>query len=53
MFVLAEIKDTVRIYPTKFGQDLHDAIVNELNRKRANDVGWSKIEDSLITQIIF
>ncbi|XP_039311011.1 DNA-directed RNA polymerase III subunit RPC8 isoform X1 [Solenopsis invicta] len=59
MFVLVELKDTVRIQPSSFKQKLNDVIANELNRKLANkvykDVGLcitlhdiTKIEESYI-----
>ncbi|XP_043493777.1 DNA-directed RNA polymerase III subunit RPC8 [Polistes fuscatus] len=38
MFVLVELKDTVRIPPWKFKRKLNDAITDELNRKLANKV---------------
>ncbi|XP_066590728.1 DNA-directed RNA polymerase III subunit RPC8 isoform X2 [Prorops nasuta] len=38
MFVLAELKDTVRILPKKFKRKLNDSITDELNRKLANKV---------------
>ena len=38
MFVLAEIKDTIRLPPVKFGLNLQEAITNELNKKLANKV---------------
>ena len=38
MFVLAEMKDTVRIKPWHFGVDLREAIANKLNKKLANKV---------------
>ena len=38
MFVLSEIKDSVRILPHNFNHDLHDAISNKLNKKLANKV---------------
>ncbi|XP_014613075.1 PREDICTED: DNA-directed RNA polymerase III subunit RPC8 [Polistes canadensis] len=38
MFVLVELKDTVRIPPWKFKRKLNDAITEELNRKLANKV---------------
>jgi DNA-directed RNA polymerase III subunit RPC8 len=38
MFVLAEMKDTIRLPPTKFGVNLQEAITNELNTKLANKV---------------
>lgn len=38
MFVLTELRDTVRIPPWKFTQKLNDAITEELNRKLANKV---------------
>ncbi|XP_013396901.1 DNA-directed RNA polymerase III subunit RPC8-like, partial [Lingula anatina] len=59
MFVLAEIKDTVRIPPWQFNVKLTDAVVEALNKKLANkvvhNVGlcialWdiTKLEDSYI-----
>ncbi|XP_058793899.1 DNA-directed RNA polymerase III subunit RPC8 [Phymastichus coffea] len=38
MFVLAEMKDTVRIPPWKFKKKLNDAVADELNRKLSNKV---------------
>lgn len=38
MFLLAEMKDTVRIPPWKFNLKLNKAISDELNRKLANKV---------------
>ncbi|XP_052768075.1 DNA-directed RNA polymerase III subunit RPC8-like isoform X2 [Mya arenaria] len=38
MFVLTEMKDTVRIQPWLFKDDVNDAIVNVLNKKFANKV---------------
>ncbi|CAL4069778.1 unnamed protein product [Meganyctiphanes norvegica] len=38
MFQLAELRHMVRIPPWHFGQNLNDAIVNELNKKLANKV---------------
>ncbi|XP_074638468.1 DNA-directed RNA polymerase III subunit RPC8-like isoform X2 [Acropora palmata] len=38
MFVLAEMKDTVRIKPWHFGVDLREAITTKLNKKLANKV---------------
>lgn len=38
MYVLAEMKDTVRIPPWKFKKNLNDAITDELNRKLSNKV---------------
>lgn len=38
MFLLAEMKDTVRMPPTKFGLNLIEAVTNELNKKLANKV---------------
>ena len=44
MFVLAEMKDTVRVKPWHFGVDLREAIATKLNKKLANKVsgqgGW-------------
>ncbi|KYN39973.1 DNA-directed RNA polymerase III subunit RPC8 [Trachymyrmex septentrionalis] len=59
MFVLTELKDTVRIPPSSFKSKLNDVINDELNRKLANkvykDVGLcitlhdiTKIEESYI-----
>ncbi|XP_012055528.1 PREDICTED: DNA-directed RNA polymerase III subunit RPC8 [Atta cephalotes] len=59
MFVLAELKDTVRIPPSSFKSKLNNVIADELNRKLANkvykDVGLcitlhdvTKIEESYI-----
>lgn len=38
MFVLAEMRDTVRIPPWKFKRKFNDAISDELNRKLSNKV---------------
>lgn len=38
MFVLAEMKDTVRVKPWYFGVDLREAIATKLNKKLANKV---------------
>ncbi|XP_060573269.1 DNA-directed RNA polymerase III subunit RPC8-like [Ruditapes philippinarum] len=38
MFVLVEMKDTVRIQPWLFKLDPNEAIINELNKKFANKV---------------
>jgi len=38
MFVLTEMKDTVRIQPSLFNLDANEAIVNVLNQKFANKV---------------
>lgn len=38
MFVLTEMKDTVRIKPWHFGVDLREAIATKLNKKLANKV---------------
>lgn len=38
MFVLAELKDTVRIAPELFNLKLPEAIKDEVNRKLANKV---------------
>lgn len=40
MFVLAELKDTVRIPPNSFKYKLNDVIADELNRKLANKVSY-------------
>ena len=38
MFVLSELKDTIRIAPELFSLKLPDAIKDEINRKLANKV---------------
>lgn len=38
MFVLAELKDTIRIPPEMFNLKLVDAVKDEINRKLANKV---------------
>lgn len=38
MFLLAELKDTIRIPPEMFSMKLSDAIRDEINRKLANKV---------------
>ena len=38
MFVLAEMTDVVRTYPSNFNMKLNDAIADELNRKLGNKV---------------
>lgn len=38
MFVLVELKDTVRILPNNFKCKLNDVIADELNKKLANKV---------------
>lgn len=38
MFVLAELKDTVRVLPSNFKYKLNDIVADELNRKLANKV---------------
>lgn len=42
MFVLAELKDTIRIPPEMFNLRLVDAVKDEINRKLANKVSKSK-----------
>jgi len=39
MFVLAELKDNVRIAPDQFHLKLVDAVRDEIDRKLANKVG--------------
>lgn len=41
MFVLAELKDTIRIPPEMFHLKLNEAIKDEINRKLANKVSYS------------
>lgn len=41
MFVLAELKDTIRIPPEMFNLKLVDAVKDEINRKLANKVSKS------------
>lgn len=43
MFVLADLKDTIRIPPEQFHLKLPDAIKDEINRKLANKVHFSYI----------
>lgn len=38
MFVLAELKDIVRVLPSNFKFKLNDVVADELNRKLANKV---------------
>lgn len=38
MFVLAEMRDTVRIKPWLFSLDIQEAVENKLNKKFANKV---------------
>lgn len=38
MFLLAELKDTIRIPPEMFNLKLIDAVKDEINRKLANKV---------------
>lgn len=38
MFLLAELKDTIRIPPEMFNLKLIDAVRDEINRKLANKV---------------
>lgn len=38
MFLLAELKDTIRIPPETFHMKLIDAVKDEINRKLANKV---------------
>lgn len=38
MFLLAELRDTIRIPPEMFHMKLSDAIRDEINRKLANKV---------------
>lgn len=38
MFLLAELKDTIRIPPDTFHMKLIDAVKDEINRKLANKV---------------
>lgn len=56
MFVLAELKDTIRIAPDQFHLKLVEAIRDEINRKLANKVSnvqypaifYNTIKQSLI-----
>lgn len=48
MFLLAELKDTIRIPPEMFNLKLLDAVKDEINRKLANKVNnnyYGKYED--------
>lgn len=38
MFILVELKDTIRIAPELFNLKLNEAIKDEINRKLANKV---------------
>lgn len=42
MFLLAELKDTIRIPPEMFQMRLIDAVKDEINRKLANKVSLSQ-----------
>lgn len=44
MFVLAELKDTIRIPPEMFHMKLVDAVKDEINRKLANKVSKKFIQ---------
>ena len=48
MFVLAEMKDTVRVKPWHFGVDLREAIATKLNKKLANKVSGKRECNCLI-----
>lgn len=43
MFVLTQMKDTVRIQPNLFNLDPNEAIINVLNQKFANKVSALKV----------
>lgn len=47
MFVLVELKDTVRIPPSHFKFKLNDVIADELNRKLANKVSLRLLINSV------
>lgn len=48
MFLLAELKDTIRIPPENFHLKLIDAVKDEINRKLANKVNNNrKLKNSL------
>lgn len=51
MFVLADLKDTIRIAPEQFHLKLHDAIKDEINRKLANKVTISLVSRVMIGQV--
>lgn len=42
MFLLAELKDTIRIPPEMFQMRLIDAVKDEINRKLANKVSTNE-----------
>ena len=42
MFVLSEMKDTVKVHPKNFNLKQYDAIVDSLNKKFANKVAVPK-----------
>lgn len=50
MFVLAELKDTIRISPDQFHLKLVEAIRDEINRKLANKV--SNVQYSTNIQLL-
>ena len=39
--MLVELKDVVRVLPAAFDKDLHEALIDEINRKYANKVGYA------------
>lgn len=53
MFVLAELKDTIRITPEQFSLKLTEAIQDEINRKLANKVGFCFVEKAAVEETCF
>ena len=53
MFVLAEMKDTVKIKPWHFGTDLREAISDKLNNKLANKVCHTMLKKALMLTFHF
>lgn len=47
MFVIAELKDTIRVPPWSFKSKLQDTIRDEINRKLANKVGFDLPDGSV------
>lgn len=52
MFVLSQMKDTVRIPPWLFHLNFNDAVIEALNKKLANKVSHDKGDNSNIVHDI-
>lgn len=48
MFILAELKDTIRIPPEMFNLKLIDAVKDEINRKLANKVEQLRLDSAML-----